>query len=51
MTSVKSIGSGGMAGRAHAAGYRTATTLFGTDRPDVRLVALADTKSAVARAS
>ena len=26
---------GGMAGRAHAAGYRTATTLFGTERPDV----------------
>ena len=39
---------GGMAGRAHAAGYRTATTLFGTDRPDVRLVAIADTNAAVA---
>jgi predicted dehydrogenase len=39
---------GGMAGRAHAAGYRTATTLFGTDRPDVRLVAIADTSAAVA---
>ena len=39
---------GGMAGRAHAAGYRTATTLFGTDRPDVRLVAIADTNEAVA---
>ena len=39
---------GGMAGRAHAAGYRTATTLFGTDRPDVRLVAIADTNTAVA---
>ena len=37
-----------MAGRAHAAGYRTATTLFGTDRPDVRLVAIADTNTAVA---
>ena len=36
-----------MAGRAHAAGYRTATTLFGTDRPDVRLV-VADTNTAVA---
>ena len=34
---------GGMAGRAHAAGYRSATTLFETDRPDVRLVAIADT--------
>jgi predicted dehydrogenase len=39
---------GGMAGRAHAAGYRTATTLFGTERPDVRLVAIADTNAAVA---
>ncbi|MGV9709916.1 Gfo/Idh/MocA family protein [Gordonia sp. NPDC003424] len=39
---------GGMAGRAHAAGYRTATTLFGTDRPDVRLVAIADANPAVA---
>ena len=52
MTGVNSIGvaviGGGMAGRAHAAGYRTATTLFGTDRPDVRLVAIADTNTAVA---
>jgi predicted dehydrogenase len=39
---------GGMAGRAHAAGYRAATTLFGTDRPDVRLVAIADANPAVA---
>jgi predicted dehydrogenase len=39
---------GGMAGRAHAAGYRSATTVFGTDRPDVRLVAIADTNQAVA---
>jgi predicted dehydrogenase len=39
---------GGMAGRAHAAGYRTATTLFGTDRPDVRLVAIADANQVVA---
>jgi predicted dehydrogenase len=39
---------GGMAGRAHAAGYRMATTLFGTERPDVRLVAIADTNAAVA---
>src|SRR6476620_2332930 len=37
-----------MAGRAHAAGYRMATTLFGTDRPDVRLVAIGDTNAAVA---
>ena len=39
---------GGMAGRAHAAGYRSASTLFGTERPDVRLVAIADTNEAVA---
>jgi predicted dehydrogenase len=32
----------GMAGRAHAAGYRSATTVFGTDHPDVRLVAISD---------
>ena len=32
----------GMAGRAHAAGYRAATSLFDTDLPDVRLVAIAD---------
>ena len=52
MTGANSIGvaviGGGMAGRAHAAGYRTATTLFGTDGPDVRLVAIADTNTAVA---
>jgi predicted dehydrogenase len=32
----------GMAGRAHAAAYRTAATLYGLDRPAVRLVAVAD---------
>jgi predicted dehydrogenase len=32
----------GMAGRAHAAGYRSAPTVFGTDLPEVRLVAIAD---------
>lgn len=32
----------GMAGRAHAAGYRTAATLYETDLPEVRLVAVAD---------
>jgi predicted dehydrogenase len=32
----------GMVGRAHAAGYRNAGTLFDTDRPETRLVALAD---------
>lgn len=39
---------GGMAGRAHAAGYRNATTLFGTDSADVHLVAIADMNEAVA---
>ncbi|MCV7192699.1 Gfo/Idh/MocA family protein [Mycolicibacterium brumae] len=39
---------GGMAGRAHAAGYRSAGTLFSTNRPEVRLVAIADTNAAVA---
>jgi predicted dehydrogenase len=46
-TGVAVIG-GGMAGRAHAAGYRTASTLFSTDRPGVRLVAIADVNRAVA---
>lgn len=32
----------GMAGRAHAYGYRAAPTVFDTDLPDVRLVAVAD---------
>lgn len=32
----------GMAGRAHASGYRCAPAVFGTDLPDVRLVAIAD---------
>ena len=32
----------GMAGRAHAAGYRTASTLYETDLPEIRLVAVAD---------
>src|ERR671938_134183 len=32
----------GMAGRAHAAGYRGATTTYGPGLPDVRLVAIAD---------
>ena len=32
----------GMAGRAHAAGYRAATSMFETDLPGVRLVAIAD---------
>ena len=32
----------GMAGRAHASGYRSASATFATDLPDVRLVAIAD---------
>ena len=32
----------GMAGRAHASGYRSAPTVFSTDLPEVRLVAIAD---------
>lgn len=32
----------GMVGRAHAAGYRTATQLYDLDLPPVRLVAIAD---------
>ena len=52
MTNAHSVGvaviGGGMAGRAHAAGYRTASTLFSTDRPDVRLVAIVDVNRAVA---
>ena len=32
----------GMAGRSHAAGYRSATTTYGAGLPDVRLVAIAD---------
>ena len=46
VTSPESIGvaviGAGMAGRAHAAAYRTAATLYGLDRPAVRLVAVAD---------
>ena len=38
----------GMAGRAHAAAYRTAATLYGLDRPAVRLVAVADPNRALA---
>ena len=39
---------GGMAGRAHAAGYRNAGGVFSTDRRDVRLVAVADVVPAAA---
>ena len=46
MTAPASLGvaviGAGMAGRAHAAGYRAATSMFDTDLPEVRLVAIAD---------
>ena len=32
----------GMAGRSHAAGYRSASTVYGAGLPEVRLVAIAD---------
>ncbi len=52
MTNAHSVGvaviEDGMAGRAPAAGFRTASTLFSTDRPDVRLAAIADVNRAVA---
>ena len=38
----------GMAGRSHAAGYRTAPTLYGPGLPEVRLVAVADANEALA---
>jgi predicted dehydrogenase len=38
----------GMAGRAHAAGYRSASTLYGEGLPEVRLVAVADVNPAFA---
>jgi predicted dehydrogenase len=38
----------GMAGRAHAAGYRSATTVFGPGLPEIRLVAIADINEAFA---
>jgi predicted dehydrogenase len=38
----------GMAGRSHAAGYRTASTLYGEGLPDIRLVAVADVNPAFA---
>ncbi len=40
-TGVAVIGAG-MAGRAHANGYRASSTVYGTDRPAPRLVAIAD---------
>jgi predicted dehydrogenase len=38
----------GMAGRSHAAGYRSAPTLYGEGLPEVRLVAIADVNPAFA---
>ncbi|HSK25466.1 MAG TPA: Gfo/Idh/MocA family oxidoreductase, partial [Jiangellales bacterium] len=38
----------GMAGRSHAAGYRTATTLYGEGLPPVDLMAVADVNEAFA---
>jgi predicted dehydrogenase len=38
----------GMAGRAHAAGYRSASTLYDEGLPEVRLVAVADANPAFA---
>lgn len=38
----------GMAGRSHAHAYRTAQTVFGTEAPPVRLVAIADVNTAFA---
>jgi len=50
---VKSIGcaviGAGMAGRAHAAGYRTASSLYGEDLPEIRLMAIADSNEEFAR--
>jgi predicted dehydrogenase len=46
MTNESTIGvaviGAGMAGRSHAAGYRSASTLYGPGLPPVRLVAIAD---------
>jgi predicted dehydrogenase len=38
----------GMAGRAHAAGYRSASTLYGEGLPQIRLAAIADVNPAFA---
>ena len=35
----------GMAGKAHAAGYRSATAVYGPGLPDVRLVSIADAEA------
>src|SRR5439155_15206422 len=41
----------GMAGRAHLAGYRSATAIHGAGLPEVRYVAVGDVNAAVARES
>ncbi|HEY0813681.1 MAG TPA: Gfo/Idh/MocA family oxidoreductase [Pseudonocardia sp.] len=41
----------GMAGRAHIAGYRSASTLYGPDLPEIRLVAVADAYPGLADAT
>jgi predicted dehydrogenase len=46
--SVAVIGAG-MAGRSHAAGYRSVTTVFGEGLPPVRLAAIADANEPLAR--
>jgi predicted dehydrogenase len=46
--SVAVIGAG-MAGRSHAAGYRSVNTVFGEGLPPVRLAAVADANEALAR--
>ena len=46
--SVAVIGAG-MAGRSHAAGYRSVNTVFGEGLPPVRLAAIADTNEPLAR--
>lgn len=46
--SVAVIGAG-MAGRSHAAGYRQVNTVFGDELPPVRLAAIADADSDLAR--
>ena len=41
----------GMAGRAHAAAYRAATSLYDSNLPDVRLVSIGDVNSAFGKAA
>ena len=49
-TGVAVIGAG-MAGKAHAAAYRTAPTLYDSILPPVRLVSIADVYEPAARAA